>query len=175
MTAHLDAFDLDDSEFETVDKEAVAKRIDSPIAMSTVKMRGGNAKISLSFSESALARLEGWPRFSISWNKKNNILRVRASVEGAHEAYRLKTGRPSPEPRYILRVPLQEGLKFVEKLREAVPHKYSEDGKTLNLKIPPAFCIVYARPGVPAPEPGEKLSPERLRALAPAPSFGTKR
>lgn len=165
-----DIFDLDDSEFTDIEKEHVYKAVHSPIIIATTSMRG-TQKISLSFAESAIARLNGWPRFNLSWNQKNYLLRIRASTEGKHEAFLLRTGRPGPEKRYILRIPLQTGLKYVAKLREPAPHKFSDDNQTVNIQVPPVFRIEYARPGVPALQPGEKLTPERIKDLVPAPKF----
>jgi hypothetical protein len=158
-----DIFDLDDSEFQEVEFEQVGSRSTNfAIGISTVSLRGIH-KFSINFSEEAIAKLEGWPRFTVSFNAKNWILRIRAANSGPYHAYELKTGRPSKQKRFILRVPLQANTKHVPKMKEAAPHKYSDDGKTVNIQIPPVFRVV-----VP-------LTQEKIRELVPAPNYSTRK
>lgn len=169
-----DIFDLDDAEFTEIEKHSKNQQVLGPVVFSTIRLRGDVERISLNFSEEAIAKLEGWPRFKLSYNEKNLVLRLRASVHGPYEAYLFKSGRPrlkSKNKRYILRLPLQKGMQYVPNVKEPAPHKYSDDGATLNIQVPPAFRVIMHRPGVPAPKPGERLTPERLRELEPAKKY----
>lgn len=173
MSDYIDPFDLDDAEFEEIINNSGIKGPKPDILLGTINLKGTVNKLSFSFSEKAIARLVGWPRFMISWNSKNFILRIRAVDGGKYEAYELKTGRPSKERRFILRVPMPEGLIHVPKLKEPAPHKYSDkDDKTLNIQIPPAFRQ-------PAPKllegPDNKVNQGILRQLAPAPNYSTRK
>jgi hypothetical protein len=165
-----DPFDLDDSEFDEVEFQQIgSKQTNFAIGISTVSLRGIH-KFSINFSEEAIAKLDGWPRFTVSYNAKNWMFRIRAAKGGPYHAFELTSGKKSIQKRFILRVPMQLDTKHIPKVREAAPHKYSDDGKTVNIQIPPVFRIDRTKLQL-----GEKLTQQRLKELVPAPNYSTKK
>lgn len=151
---------MDDEFFELA--PAKAAKVLSPIVFSTVCLRGEAERVSLSFSESAIGRLEGWPRFAIAWSPRTFKIRIRADQAGAYEAYRTQKGE-----RYILRFALPRELRHVAKLKEPAPHLYDDDGRTLFITAPPAFQVR----ALPKPIDAAALA----RQAVPAPNFSTRR
>lgn len=156
--------ELEAGEFQEILPEKTSSRVaQSPITMATVALRYCN-RVSISFSESAIQRLQGWPRFNVDFDPKRWAIRIRANKLGRFEARMTPRGR-----RYTLRFPLPPELKVLGKLREPAPHHYAHDGWTLFVVVPPAFRKTDPVAAAAAARLRAKDHAEAARRAVPAP------
>ncbi|WP_276200264.1 hypothetical protein [Chelatococcus sp. XZ-Ab1] len=142
------------------------------LTISTTELRGGAERITLSFTQELLAQLEGWPRFRVAWNPKTFQMRIVGAETGPFEAFKTQRGE-----RYILRVPMQKGLKHVKGLKEPAPHLVAPSlhggpRHCLLVTVPPVFRRPEVAGTAPAARPNGMLDRRPATPVVPAARVG---
>lgn len=157
--------DFEDDGFVELAPAAKFSGRPADVVVSTSSMRGGPTRLVLNLSRTTLAAVTGGARIRIAWNPKSFTLRLSGADDGPFEASKSPKG-----DRYLLRIPLPEGVKDVPKLKEPCP--FTIKGGVLFCLVPPPLRVEPPKPSLAA---AQKAVIEHARAAAPAPSFSTRR